>query len=97
MRADFELEGAEVVGPIGRVSDALSLVTSSEPPDGAELAINLAGEMVDAVANALRPRNIPFVFLTGYEAGDYPHDLFRGDQVRKPGKPVKIGRVLFSP
>jgi ActR/RegA family two-component response regulator len=39
MRADFEREGAEVIGSIGRVSDALSLVPSSEPLYGAVLDI----------------------------------------------------------
>jgi hypothetical protein len=42
-----------VVGPVGRVSDALSLATSSEPLDGAVLDINLAGERVHPEANAL--------------------------------------------
>jgi hypothetical protein len=47
MRADFAREGAD----IGRVSDALSLVRSSEPLDAAVPDIHL-------VANALEGRRI---------------------------------------
>jgi DNA-binding response OmpR family regulator len=96
MRAYFEREGAEVVGPVGRVSDALSLATSGKP-DGAVLDINLAGEMVYPVADALRARNVPFVFVTGYDAEIIPTAYAEVTRCEKPVEPAKIGKALFSP
>ena len=53
MRADFEREG-EVISPIGRVSDALSLVASSEPLYGAVLDIIVASILSCLVMNSLK-------------------------------------------
>lgn len=67
--------GCEVVGPVGRLADALN-AAQREPLDGALLDLNLAGERADPVAAVLRDRDIPFVIVTGYgpEAGgtQYP-------------------------
>lgn len=56
---------AEVVGPASNVSAALNLI-ESDPVDGAILDMNLNGQWIDPVAEALSRRAIPFVFTTGY-------------------------------
>jgi two-component sensor histidine kinase/DNA-binding response OmpR family regulator len=59
--------GFHVVGPFGRAADAAA-AARDEAIDGAVLDINLDGEAVYPVAEALTARGIPFVFVTGYAA-----------------------------
>lgn len=59
--------GCEVVGPAGRVSEALE-VLAAEAVDAAVLDVNIAGEKVFPVADALAARGVPFVFATAYGA-----------------------------
>jgi DNA-binding LytR/AlgR family response regulator len=60
-------EGCEVVGPVGAVAPALALIEESGATlDGAFLDINLRGELVYPVADAIIARGVPFAFLTGY-------------------------------
>ncbi len=56
----------EVVGPVGRLGKAVHLARE-ERLDGAILDVNLAGEGVAPVAEALEARGVPFFFATGYE------------------------------
>ncbi|WP_236960344.1 response regulator [Methylobacterium durans] len=57
--------GAEVVGPVGTLSEAEELARS-RPLDAALLDINLKGEFTYRVADILRDRNVSVVFTTGY-------------------------------
>jgi CheY-like chemotaxis protein len=59
--------GGVVVGPAHRLGDALA-TARREPIDAAILDVNLAGTSSYAVADVLRARNIPIVFLSGYGA-----------------------------
>ena len=56
--------GADVVGPAVSVQGALELIDRSAPLDGAVLDVNLNGEKVYPVADALAERGVPFVFAT---------------------------------
>jgi CheY-like chemotaxis protein len=59
--------GCNVVGPAGAVASAVALIDAGERPlDGAILDVNLRGELVYPVADALLHRSVPFVFVTGY-------------------------------
>jgi CheY-like chemotaxis protein len=62
----LEESGCQVVGPAGWLQHGLELA-QDEPLDGAILDINLHGEMSFAIAEVLRTRGVPFVFVTGYE------------------------------
>ena len=62
MLLDF---GCEVVGPAGRLKAALDLA-ASEKVDLAILDVNVAGESVYPLVEALEAQNVPFVFSTGY-------------------------------
>jgi CheY-like chemotaxis protein len=60
--------GAQIVGPVGRMEEAASIVDNGTPIDGAILDINLHSEMIFPLARTLRLRRVPFVFATGYGA-----------------------------
>ena len=62
----LEDSGCRVVGPAGWLERGLELA-GHEPLDGAILDINLHGEMSFPIAEVLRTRGVPFVFVTGYE------------------------------
>jgi two-component SAPR family response regulator len=59
--------GCEVLWTAHRVGKALDLVARSEP-EAAVLDVNIAGDEVYPVAQALAERSIPFIFATGYGA-----------------------------
>jgi CheY-like chemotaxis protein len=80
MLLDF---GCEVIGPAARLSAALEAVTR-EQVDLAILDVNVAGEPIYPVAEALAQRSIPFVFSTGYGSAGI-RDAFRDRPVlQKP-------------
>jgi DNA-binding response OmpR family regulator len=65
--------GCSTVGPCGSVAMALDTIRT-ESFDLAVLDVNLDGELVYPVAEALAERQIPFLFLSGY-----------GDEAIPPG------------
>jgi len=80
MLLDF---GCEVIGPAARLSAALEAV-AREQVDLAILDVNVAGEPIYPVAEALAQRSIPFVFSTGYGSAGI-RDSFRDRPVlQKP-------------
>ena len=82
----LEMLGAEVVGPMASVADAMeALAGQSHGLDGAILDIHLGEERVYPVADELMARGLPFVFLTGYDAVVIPYQYAH---VRRCDKPV---------
>jgi CheY-like chemotaxis protein len=63
---EFTRRGADILGPLNQVADAIALLNSGAKVDGALLDINVRNEWIFPLAEALRERNIPFVFTTGY-------------------------------
>ncbi|WP_244646375.1 response regulator [Sphingomonas sp. CFBP 8760] len=64
-------EGAVVLGPVPDVARALALIDEgSEKIDAAILDVNLVGEKVYPVADALLDRGVPFLFASGYDADE---------------------------
>lgn len=57
--------GYDVVGPAPSAAAALKLI-ETEIVNAALLDVNLGGERVDMVAQALADAAIPFIFSTGY-------------------------------
>ena len=57
--------GCAVVGPASTLELGMRLI-EKEAVDGAILDVNLRGEMVFPLADALAERSIPFVYVTGY-------------------------------
>jgi len=67
MRDSLVELGFCVVGPFDRADAALACA-SDEPLDAAILDVNLGGDLVYPVAERLARRDVPFVFVTGYDA-----------------------------
>ena len=62
--------GCFVVGPAHGLDAALALARTESALDAALLDVNLSGQPVFAVADALRAIGVPAIFSTGYgEAG----------------------------
>ncbi|HEU4961195.1 MAG TPA: response regulator [Sphingomonas sp.] len=80
---DFAGQGATVIGPFATLDDALERLDEHRP-DMAVLDINLRGDAVFPLADALSARNIPFVFATGYDAGSIPDRFVRVPRCEKP-------------
>ncbi|GJE45737.1 response regulator [Methylobacterium soli] len=96
LRRLFEASGAEVIGPVARLQEALDLVTGTARIDGAVLDINLWDEMAYPVADALHDRNVPFVFATGYDKGVIPRRYEAVRRCEKPVEPIEVARALFG-
>jgi DNA-binding response OmpR family regulator len=63
----LEDAGAEVVGPFGRIDDALAFIDNHHfTLDAAVLDVNLHGQKSYPIADALAANNVMFVFATGY-------------------------------
>lgn len=86
--------GIEVVGPVGNVARALAVI-EVEPLDGAILDINLAGDAVYPVADALRARFIPFVFATGYDRSAIASGYETVPRCEKPVDGKRVADLLF--
>ena len=80
-----------MLGPVASVRDAFVLLGQGPLPDMAILDINLQGEMVYPLADALRERSVPFLFATGYEAWAIPEAYA---DVRRTEKPVEMKKMM---
>lgn len=87
----LEESGCQVVGPAGWLQRGLELA-EREPLDGAILDINLHGEMSFAIAEVLRARGVPFIFVTGYEDRSIVPLAFRS--APRLDKPVADGHLV---
>lgn len=92
LRTVLAKAGADVVGPVPDAQQALRLVAERRV-DLAVLDINLKGEKIFAVADALKARDIPFVFATGYDPAVVP-ERFHG--VRRWQKPFNMAQLVAS-
>ncbi|MBB5695378.1 response regulator [Muricoccus pecuniae] len=79
---DLRTAGWEVLGPVPSVADAVSLIEAAASDGGISVAVldvNLQGERVTPVADALAAIGVPFLFATGYET-----DCDRGRHLDAP-------------
>jgi CheY-like chemotaxis protein len=87
--------GFSVVGPASTAAEALDLV-GQECPDCALLDVSLGTGKSFAVAESLRARGIPFVFLTGYLTTDLPAVCRDAPILAKPVRDADLKRLLPS-
>jgi DNA-binding response OmpR family regulator len=90
LRRELARAGAVVLGPVPTVGMALDLLAREADLDGAVLDVNLGGDPVYPVADALAGRKVPFIFVTGYDAQALPP---RFAHIPLCEKPVKIDAV----
>lgn len=76
--------GCIVIGPAPSIADGLALIEGASV-DAAILDINLGGDPVFPLADALVQRQVPFVFVTGYGVTGVNGDRYAGvPVVQKP-------------
>jgi CheY-like chemotaxis protein len=76
--------GARIIGPAGTIQTAFDLVRHGPRVDIALLDIEVEGAFVFDVADELVKREVPFVFTTGYEAGELPARFRSARHCEKP-------------
>jgi CheY-like chemotaxis protein len=81
--------GCEVPCSASTVAQALAWIEGGGEADAALLDVNLAGEAVFPVAEALAKRGVPFAFTTGY--GEAHDPRFKSAVLL--GKPIRIDRL----
>ena len=85
----LESAGCIVIGPIPRLSEALD-AARHDNCDAAVLDVNLAGQRIDPVADALSERNVPFLFVTGYGASALPGEYAERPLLHKPFRMAEL-------
>jgi len=90
-----EQAGYTVAGTANSVEAALTTLGRS-PVDAALLDINLQGELVFPVANALAERGVPFVFVTAHGVMDIPETHRHRPLVSKPYLAAALHAALAS-
>ncbi len=96
MMSDMLTElGFDVVGPFGRVADAMAALTR-EHFHAAVLDVNLDGEVVYPVADAVVAKGVPFVFVTGYSADGIDRRFAQVPVLQKPIERQMLQSVFFE-
>jgi CheY-like chemotaxis protein len=94
MVADMLQElGCHLVGEAGRVKEAIDLVQKTEF-DIAIMDVNVHGEMTFPVAEAIKARNRPFMFATGYSASSLPIEFSDRPTLQKPFRTETLGKLI---
>lgn len=90
MLGDF---GCSVVGPAATIGEALALAETARI-DAAVLDVNLGGDPIFPVADALMARSVPYVFASGYGESGLA-EAYRGTPVlQKPFRQADLERAL---
>ena len=92
-KALLQSAGATVVGPFGSSCDEQDILGAGQV-DAAVVDINLGKGPKFHFARLLASRNVPFLFVTGYDAGVVPTEFAEAPLVAKPiREPVLIEAV----
>ena len=83
LQAALEDAGASVIGPVGQVEDAWDMIDLPRL-DCAVLDVNLQGEMIFPVADALLEHDVPVIFVTAYPEQQLPPRYMGLPIFRKP-------------
>lgn len=85
--------GHTLAAQAGRIDEALDAV-ENVAFDVAILDINLSGQIVVPVAEALAARGVPFAFITGYGDVSLPEGFRDRPTLQKPFKKDDLGHTL---
>lgn len=92
--AHLESLGVTVIGPSGKVSAGLELAQNAVSVQGALLDVNISGQTVFPVADALIQRNIPITFVTAYDMSMLPAAYRHFPRIDKPMDPAEVSRAI---
>ncbi len=87
--------GCKVAGSALRLEDALPLAQALQS-DVAVLDVNVGGKRIDPVAEALASRDIPFIFVTGYERNVLPAAFQDRPLLTKPYRKADLEQALIT-
>jgi CheY-like chemotaxis protein len=87
--------GHSIVGPATRLAEAMALARE-EDFEFALLDMNLAGTLSLPVADILRVRGIPFLFVTGYGYEGIAAGYGNEPVLRKPYAPKDLERAVMN-
>src|SRR5689334_10901070 len=93
---EFARQGAEIVGPLGEVADAIELLQAGTRIDAALLDINVRNQLIFPLARALRQRRIPFAFTTGYDKGWVDPEFADVPLCKKPFDMAAVASCLIG-
>lgn len=82
-KALLERAGASVVGPFGSACAARDILEAG-PLDAAVVDINMGGGPRFDFARLLADRDVPFLFVTGYDKAVVPDDFSHAPRLEKP-------------
>jgi CheY-like chemotaxis protein len=88
--------GCDTVGQASNITEALSTIRQIAQIDVAVLDVNLAGEKIYPVSDALYARGVPFVFSTGFGPADLMHRYPACRLVNKPYRPDALAQALVA-
>lgn len=89
--------GAEVVGPVASVADALRATDAAMAEGGLSAVVldcNLQGEVARPVADHLARLGVPFLVATGYAEGQVGLGHPDAPTIRKPFDPDRMADVV---
>ena len=87
--------GCSVIGPVGTMPEALRKLRETRP-DAAILDVNVSGELVFPVADALADVEVPFMIVTGYGRDHVPPRHRERPFIQKPYKAAVLIETLAS-
>lgn len=93
LRRVLQDQGAEIVGPAGRLAEASRLI-ETEAVDCVILDINLRGDMSFAVADRLDQMQVPYVIATGYNGASLPERFSDAPILQKPVDARKVAALI---
>lgn len=88
--------GGHCAGVVPDVDAALRLLDTGVTVDGALLDIKLGEGLSFPIAEALRKRGVPVIFITGYDNWFVPDELDEIPLYRKPMDPENVVRLLMQ-
>lgn len=96
MIADFLGElGYRVVGPFTKTEDGMAAAKAAKL-SAAVLDVNIGGEEIYPLAETLRRRDVPFVFVTGYGADSIDRRFADIPVLQKPVDREQLRRILAT-
>lgn len=92
IKRQLKREGAEIVGPVGNL--AAGLLLAEEALDAAVLDVNLEEALSYPIADRLGTRDVPYVFLTGYDGWSLPAAYREAPRLAKPFSSGSVVRMV---
>lgn len=86
--------GAETLGPVSSLAEALALIVAADRINAALLDVSLHGVKVWPLVDALLERNVPIVLTTGYDVSAIPQVYAVLPRCQKPASDCDITRAL---